>query len=231
MRVEARANTSICSTAEWATLRKRYLDRLANDIRRGLVDNDIVDLLNMLNSVDCIVTTSSCSGRIAVFAAPSPGDKRLGGIVRSWHRRIGVDEFYAATSMALNKGYKFVWASAQPVILALYTCNEIIAKLVVDIAASAGFKYAFYRRTSNKYYVLILGVERIDIPISIGGKQVIPLGNDNLHIIVDTLNTYLTLAKSKLQRLKRAVAVSIPALMGSCEEATLHRAHIRDDDH
>ncbi|WP_048061340.1 tRNA(Phe) 7-((3-amino-3-carboxypropyl)-4-demethylwyosine(37)-N(4))-methyltransferase [Hyperthermus butylicus] len=230
--MEAKGNTSLCNTVEWARLRRNYLDRLIDDIRRGLVDSDIVDLLDALNSVECIVTTSSCSGRIAVFAAPSPGNKRLGGIVHSWHRRINVDEFYTAIRTALDTSYRFVWASAQPVILALYTCSEAVAKLVVDVAVSAGFKYAFYRRASSgKYYVLILGVERIDIPLSIGGKQIIPLSKEKLHDVVDVLNTYLTLAKSKLRRLKRAVATSITVLKGSCEEATLHRAQICNDDH
>ncbi len=202
---------STCSSEQWRQLRSRLVSRLSSEASRGLVDPDILPVLEALNSVPCIVTSSSCSGRIAVFSAPSPGDKRRGGIVAKWHRRVTVKELREATRLASGR---FAWVSAQPVILAFHSCSLAAAQALVEAAEAAGFKYAGYRFTHVSYYGIIKGAERVDLPL----EAVSAMG---LGQAAALLNEYLTLTKARLERLKRAVASVLPVLSGACDEATL----------
>lgn len=214
--MSAARRASICGSHEWRRLRLRLLARLEDDLGEGLVDEDIVPILRLLNSSECIATSSSCSGRIAVFAAPSPGDKARGGIVAKWHRRVEPRELMEAVEEAL-RGLPggFVWASAQPVVLALHACSQEAAEAVVRAAVRAGFKYTGYRLGSiGDYYVTVQGVERIDVPLRVGGVEV-PIGYDAL---ASLLNTYLSLAKAKLERLHRSLAAELPLLRGCSQE-------------
>ncbi len=218
-------------TGDWCRLRDKYLSRLREDRRRGLVDPDIVDLLRILNGLTCLVTTSSCSGRIAVFAAPQPGDKRRGGIVVSWHRTVRLEEFSSALEEVAGRysGVAYMWVSAQPVILTMYAYGETIAREVVSLALRAGLKYTGYRRVDDRiFYIFVLGTERIDIPIMFRGVRL--QLRENYSVLVEMLNSYLMLAKAKLERLKRMFSANYSVLYTACrsegvecagEEATL----------
>jgi len=203
---------SICGDSEWSRLRRRLLARLEKDFGEGLVDQDIVPVLRLLNSTECLVTSSSCSGRIAVFAAPRPGDKARGGIVAKWHRRVEPWELREAVEEALRAMPRgFVWASAQPVILALHACSQEAAEAVVRAALRAGFKYTGYRCGSiGGYYVTVQGVERIDVPLRVGDAEV----SIDYEVLATLLNTYLSFAKAKLERLHRSLSAELPLLHG-----------------
>ena len=214
---------SICSSVEWRSLRNHLLDTLRRATIKGLVDPDILDELNILNNISCIVTSSSCSGRIALFAATSPGDKRGGGIVAKWHRPITSKELLQALGQEMLRKYEFVWVSAQPIIIALHTCDLEIANELIRISDRVGFKYSGMKITNKSYYVMIIGTERIDIPLRVGGNVFIdPSDAERIESLVKILNTYLSLAKRKLDRLKRALATSYTMLEKRCEEATLY---------
>jgi tRNA(Phe) wybutosine-synthesizing methylase Tyw3 len=126
-----------------------------------------------------------------------------------------------------------VWISAQPLILALYTPFEELAELVVSASQRVGLKYSGYRRVkSGLYYVTILGTERIDIPLSYGGKKLCTL--DSLDLVASVVNSYLMLAKRKLERFRRILSTLVDEARQLCtqriggegcgDEATLFRA-------
>jgi len=209
---------STCNTESWTKLRDQLREGFTHALKDNKIDSDIVDLLLALNSIPTIATSSSCSGRIAVFSAPSPGDKRRGGIVYKWHRPVSPMELGKAIEEAVKIGYRHVWVSAQPPILALHTCCIRLAELIADIAIQAGYKYTGYKFTSRSYYMFIIGFERIDVPVSFNNRIIIDL---NYTILADMLNTYLLLGKRKLDRLRRAISSSLDMLQRGCEEATL----------
>ncbi|KSW11764.1 hypothetical protein CF15_02855 [Pyrodictium occultum] len=153
-----------------------------------------------------------------MFSAPTPGDKRHGGIVRKWHKPIGPQELEEAVREAMNANHSYLWAAAQPPILALHTCSIAMAELLASIAVRAGYKYTGYRYTSRSYYMFIFGTERIDIPIMFRGRFV---ATRNYSLLAELLNSYLALGKRKLDRLRRAIASMLDVLRTGCEEATL----------
>ncbi len=184
----------------------------------GLVDPDILDILYSFNSMRCVTTVSSCSGRIVVISAPLPGDKKHGGIVASWHRPVTVEELMEAIRLARHV---FTWVSVQPVVLALYVHGRREAEAVAEALVKAGMKYTGLRPAhtcSETYYVFSMGTERLDIPVSFRGHRLI--GDRDIAVIVEMLNTYLSLAKRKLESLRRAASL-LHNLLGCGDEATL----------
>ncbi|BEP18169.1 hypothetical protein PYJP_15210 [Pyrofollis japonicus] len=212
-----------CTSIEWAELRDRLKSNLKNALSKNEVDQDIVDILMLLNSIDCIATSSSCSGRIVVIAAPSPGDKKKGGIQAKWHTTITVHDLIPVLDRLIQRDkYDFIWISAQPIILSIHTCSFSLASTIVRLVESIGFKYSGIKPHKNSYNILVLGTERIDIPIKIRENIFIKeLNINNIAIITNILNTYLSLVKRKIQRLKRVLAASLHLLEEKCEEATL----------
>ena len=209
-----------CGSPEWRRLRGRLLTRLARDAGEGLVDSDILDVLVSVNSCPLLATSSSCSGRIALIAAPAPGDKKRGGVVARWHRRVRPEELRSAAEEALAGGHGFVWVSAQPVMLELYSCRLDVALEVVGAAVRLGFKYSGVRPSRNGFYVVhIASTERIDVPLRGPGGLMVEPGE----ALAELLNSYLTLTKARLGRLRRLAAV-VAVLCGvgvAGEDATL----------
>ncbi|MCE4602917.1 MAG: hypothetical protein F7B18_07030, partial [Desulfurococcales archaeon] len=68
-----------------AKARARYLERLHRDLAIGRVDGDIAGWLVEVNRKQCLVTTSSCSGRVALIYGPSLTSKKGARILGSWH--------------------------------------------------------------------------------------------------------------------------------------------------
>ncbi|NPA05058.1 MAG: hypothetical protein GXO09_03065 [Crenarchaeota archaeon] len=187
---------------EWFNLRRRLLDRLTQDMSKGLVDPDIAEFLARINKEWWIVTSSSCSGRIVVLAAREPWDKESGRIVARSHSPIDQAWLADALREAEYTGLPCVWVSAQPPVLTLYVCGEENALRVVDAAIDAGFKYACYRpsrRARNAYYVIIKGSERIDVPVKLWGRQIALV---DVITLTNVLNKYLERGKERLEKLK-----------------------------
>ncbi len=202
----------------WCKLRALKLSRLVDEASKGLIDSDILGVLVAFNTIPCVVTVSSCSGRIVFISAPKPGDKKHGGIVAKWHRRVELNEVLEALKLANLQDY--VWLSVQPAVLALYVYGTDNAFKLADILVKTGFKYTGVRRLSScpsTYYVLSMGAERLDVPLIFKGKKIVDDGR--LEVVVDMVNSLLTLAKQKLENLKRAAVVA--ALTLDCDEATL----------
>jgi tRNA wybutosine-synthesizing protein 3 len=202
----------------WCRLKSRILARLSFEASKGLVDSDIVAILEALNRHPYLVTVSSCSGRIALISAPKPGDKKLGGIVAKWHRPISVEEVKRALVYA---SHRYTWLSVQPVVLALYAYGEDVAETTVEALVRAGMKYTGARRLSScprTYYILSMGVERLDIPLVYEGRRL--FDDEKLPVLVKMANELLSLAKTKLAALKR-VAASISFWKPGSDEATL----------
>jgi tRNA wybutosine-synthesizing protein 3 len=201
-----------CETRQWKNLSFKLKARLASEAERGLVDRDILPAIYALNSKSCIATASSCSGRIAIVSAPSPGDKARGGVVAKWHRTVTVEELLRALT-SLDPNQNFVWVTVQPPMITLYTCSRDAANTLVRYMLKAGFKYTCSRAVdlgngAIAYYISVFSTERVDIPIYFRGSAIVNPRTGTVRQLADLVNTYLSLSKQKLERLIRAVAVA-----------------------
>lgn len=71
-RVNGRGTDLEKARSEFYHEKRTILSQKEDFSRKGSIDAPIVDLINKVNRFDEYCTTSSCSGRIVIFAQPSP---------------------------------------------------------------------------------------------------------------------------------------------------------------
>lgn len=179
------------SSGDWARARERALDRLRDHARRGLVDEDIVGFLFELNeSKECLFTTSSCSGRVAILEGEDFFNKAGARMLAVWHDpeecRAGIRRYCSGTP---SKGVR--WASLQPPILHIVAASEEVARKAASCGDRAGFSRACYK------------------PYRAGGYIVELAGSDKLHLtlpapcrLLESLCNVLERYKERLRRLE-----------------------------
>ena len=115
----------------WELRKAEYLRRLEEDRRRGRLDPDIVDLLELLNSKLEYYTTSSCSGRIQVKACRLPGDKFEMIVVAKWHRPVEAWEVEASKGewLRLYLEHPSAWVERIVIAVAVFAAILRIALL------------------------------------------------------------------------------------------------------
>ncbi len=196
-----------------ARLAERNRWRLYLELEEGRVDPLVLPLLSTLWSLGA-VTTSSCSGRIAVKASQSLWNKRGSEILVSWHEPIDPKDAARRIEGVLEGlGARVAWLAVEPPIVTLYTADEDSASFIVDAALEAGFKYSCYRRSSCGYYVIVRGEERLDALIKLGGELVVERGA--LEALLAEANRVLERARRRLaaleERLRAGLSVHVTA--------------------
>ncbi|CAB49213.1 tRNA(Phe) 7-((3-amino-3-carboxypropyl)-4-demethylwyosine(37)-N(4))-methyltransferase Taw3 [Pyrococcus abyssi] len=176
--------------------KREALISLFTAIKEGKVDEDIIDLLMLINSIKGVYTTSSCSGRIGIIEEPSLGAKPLSRWLIKVHRPMEFEEAIDALKKA-NKGIIFL--KSQPPILHVVAENLEMAKLLHQIGLSSGFKYTTFKVISNRYLVEINGTEYLTVPLGRDGKVLV--SEEYLKFAVEIGNEMLRRGKSRLPRL------------------------------
>ncbi len=186
--------------------KRRRLSRLRQDLEKGLVDEEMVPVIELVNRrLRYCYTTSSCSGRIIVIEAPEPGDKPGARILGKWHRKVEPRDISEALSRISSKG--LVWASAQGPLLHVACLEEEDARVVLRAGHLAGFKYSCIHVAYGGHWVVELrSAERIDVPVYFRGSRVV----EDPSLLAEVLNYYLGLGKARIPRLLRALAAVLP---------------------
>ncbi len=146
---------------EWLVARRRAVGRLLDHASRGLVDNDIKDFLITLNiGRECLFTTSSCSGRIAVIEGEDIFNKKNARILAAWHDPSECMRHVCHTleESSPKNSREMVWVSLQPPILHIATHSLETAKKVIACGDRAGFNRACMRPYKPGGYHIELAV-------------------------------------------------------------------------
>ncbi|RLF80249.1 hypothetical protein DRN32_03385 [Thermococci archaeon] len=179
--------------------KREALKTLFTAINENKVDEDIVDLLLLVNSIKGVYTTSSCSGRIGIIEEPKIGAKPLSRWLVKKHAPITFEE--AKNSLkAAQKGIIFL--KAQPPIFHVVGENAEIGKKIHEIGLSSGFKYTTFK-AFNKERVLveINGTEYLTVPLGRDGE--ILISDEYLEFSINLANEMLKRSKSRLPRLEQ----------------------------
>ena len=152
-------------------LKDRTLSSLKTSIEKGAVDEDIIPLLDAINRLDDLVTTSSCSGRIQLIGMPRPGDKLNSKVLGKWHRRVQEAELKEALGRWDGEGMLFLMA--QPLLLHMRARDLQTAVRVRNICQASGMKFSSIRslkmsRGSVEEWgttVEVMGSERMEVPL------------------------------------------------------------------
>jgi len=165
------------------------------------VDDDIVDLLLLINSIKGVHTTSSCSGRIGIMETPEIGAKPKARWLLKEHRTITYEEVLKSLK---NVREGLILFKVQSPIFHVVCENLKIARRVHYYGMESGFKYTNYRALSDSGRILveINGTENISVPLGIDGKLLVD--EEYIRFLVDVGNQVLMRGKRKLERLRES---------------------------
>ncbi|AEH24954.1 tRNA(Phe) 7-((3-amino-3-carboxypropyl)-4-demethylwyosine(37)-N(4))-methyltransferase Taw3 [Pyrococcus yayanosii] len=170
---------------------------LLRAIEEGKVDEDIIYLLLLINSIKGVYTTSSCSGRIGIIEEPALGAKPLSRWLVKVHRPLTFEEAKEAL-MRAERGLIFL--KSQPPIFHVVSENLEIAKKVHALGLASGFKYTTFKAISSRYLVEINGTEYLTVPLGRDGKVFVD--DEYLLFALEVGNEMLRRSKERLPRLE-----------------------------
>ena len=176
--------------------RREALNRYKEHKTRGLVDDDIIPLLDKINRLKCCYTTSSCSGRIALLQLPEIGDKKNAVFIGKWHRKVEADTVLNAVKQ-YKKGYLFLLVQSSIIHI---VCEKFENTMkMITIARDAGFKYTSIKSIKDeKFLIEILSTENLHIPLGMDG---------NTKVDEKTIIFFVNIANKMLERIKRKLKV------------------------
>jgi tRNA wybutosine-synthesizing protein 3 len=178
----------------WNEYKKRKYEGYLEAKARGEVDEDIIPLLDLINSFEEFVTLSSCSGRIAVMDMPEFGDKVEAEFLGKWHRCVEYEEVLDA----VRRGKKTTWLIMFPPIIHVACKDLASAERLMAIANNAGLRRNGIISLKN-YVVEINTLERLEAPVAIDGEVIVD--EKALRIMVKIANKKLEKSKKKLEKL------------------------------
>lgn len=177
----------------WLDFKRRKLEGYIKAKERGEVDEDVIPLLDLINSFDCYVTLSSCSGRIAVMDMPEFGDKVESVFLGKWHRCVSFEEVFEAVGL----GKQTTWLIMFPPIIHV-ACRDLeSAERLMKIANDSGLRRSGLISLRHNV-VEINTLERLEAPVAVKGRLVV--GIEGLRVMVDFANKKLERSKDKLRR-------------------------------
>ncbi len=178
------------------------MKRLKKALKEGKVDEDIIDLLEEINSIEGMHTTSSCSGRIGVMETPEIGAKPHARWLLKKHREISLEELLDSLKGAKNGLILF---KVQSPILHVVCKDLSLARKLHHHALQAGFKYTNFKTIDDlgRTLVEINSTESLSVPLGKDGKLYIDEGY--FPFLVNCANFVLRRAKAKLERLRREI--------------------------
>ncbi len=182
----------------WEDYRNRKLDSYIDFLKKGEIDEDLIPLLNKVNSLEDYVTLSSCSGRIAVVDLDDFGKKLNSEFLGKWHSSVSFEEVVSA----IMKSKRQTWFIQSPPIIHVACRDWNSAKKLLEISNNAGFRRSGLISVEN-LVVEIASFERIELPVALAGKMIV--SEDYLRILVDFANRKLERGKEKLRRLYEMV--------------------------
>ncbi len=177
--------------------KREALQSLFTAMKEGRVDEDIIDLLLLINSIKGVHTTSSCSGRIGIIEEPALGAKPLSRWLIKVHREIGFEEAQKALKDA-KEGLIFL--KSQPPIFHIVAEDMERAKRLHELGLASGFKYTTFKVISTRYLVEINATEYLTAPLGKDGK--ILVDEEYLRFALEVGNSMLRRSKGRLPRLQ-----------------------------
>lgn len=184
--------------SDWGDYKRRRLESFERETREGKVDEDILPLLETINSCEPYVTLSSCSGRIAVIDLEEFGKKLNSRFLGKWHRTVDFEEVLKSAKSCKKQG----WFIQFPPIVHVACKDLFSAGKLLTIANSAGFRRSGLISLRN-LVVEIASLERLEMPISISGELIVD--ESYLRIAVEMANLKLIKGKEKIEKLSNYI--------------------------
>ncbi len=176
---------------DWTEFKHGKYQTYVQEYGKGLVDEKIIPLLNVLNSKPYYVTTSSCSGRIILLEYTK--GKSDSSFYKKWHREITDDDLI--NSIHDYNGSKTLWFSMDSFILHLYAEDLASAQNFLKVTRELGIKRGGINHIKTYPFIEIMGNEKLFFPVY--DKHIL-VNDDYLKKTVNLSNTLLDKVYSRL---------------------------------
>jgi tRNA(Phe) wybutosine-synthesizing methylase Tyw3 len=141
---------------------------------KGFLDAPILDLVCFINSLPDYVTTSSCSGRVALFHRSSDGANKGGTWLLAKHAQLDADEL-RATLVAKLPADGSVLLKHEPLVLHVQCRDATSAQRMLRVAMAAGMRESGISLGGKK---TMLGIRTtanmLELPVAQDGKLIFP---------------------------------------------------------
>ena len=180
--------------------KKEFLSK-KDKSRKASIDGKIKNLVDKINSLDDFFTTSSCSGRILVFALPKSNKKNEVQYLFTSHNKTDYNEIKKALKIIKTKKIKSdVWLRVDGAILHVASNNIDSARKLLNAARDIGFRRSgIISLGKNRVTMELVSTEKIEAVVSKNGKLVID--EYYLKVLIKEGNAKLEKTWGKIQRL------------------------------
>ncbi|MGQ4891732.1 MAG: tRNA-wybutosine modification methyltransferase TYW3 [Candidatus Njordarchaeia archaeon] len=185
--------------------KKQFMEKLQIAKEKNEVDYDIIELLDLINSLPFAYTTSSCSGRIMLIDIP-PSEKKFESFrLARWHYVVDYETFWNTIKNYKPKGV--LWLKVDSFIIAFAVNSIEWAAYFLKLARLLGLKYSGIRSINIKGEYIILDVastEHVHLPLSDRERGLL-VDEEYAKYIYNIAISKLKKTKSRLRRFHRAI--------------------------
>ncbi|GFU37703.1 tRNA wybutosine-synthesizing protein 3 homolog [Nephila pilipes] len=163
--------------------------------RKGSIDEKIVELVNFINTQECYVTTSSCSGRTSVF-------------IPSEHRKKGCDWLFLShdivafedVSQALENHCGSAALKFEPFVLHVQCSTVEAAQKLHTASIESGFRNSGLSISrKGKIISAVRSTLSLEVPLSCDGKLLVSL--EYISYVVNICNMKMKENWERIERL------------------------------
>ncbi|MGC8569215.1 MAG: tRNA-wybutosine modification methyltransferase TYW3 [Nitrososphaeria archaeon] len=185
-------------------LKRRFVSRLKEAELRGLVDEPLIPLLELINSLDDYFSTSSCAGRIVLISIPPSWKKNQSRIFFKSHYEVDAEKVWEALQEGAPRYGHSVYFKQEPFILHVSASSVESAVRLLSVAQSSGVKHSgILNISSDRVTIEMQSIERVEAPVSRDGRILIT--RDYLEQLVEDANEKLRRTRSKMEKLRQAI--------------------------
>ncbi|MDD3263772.1 MAG: tRNA wybutosine-synthesizing 3 family protein [Candidatus Nanoarchaeia archaeon] len=182
-------------------LEKNIEENKKDKSRKGFVDKEILNLVNLINSIPEFYTTSSCAGRILIMGETLSGIKKDTIWYLATHDYIKKLSLEDQIFQEMKKNKNIGNIKQESAILHVCAKDLESAQKILDIAKFVGFKHSGIMATKKRIMIEIMSSEKIDVPIY-NGKELL-ISQDYLNFIIDYSNKSLKKTRIKIDKFEK----------------------------
>ena len=187
---------------EWERSKSAMLQKDDKSIK-GSIDAPFLPLFEVVNNSLDAATTSCCSGRVTLFGE-SVGNRKKGGKMTYVSHDIVNDYkvvFESIQSECLN--YPTIWLKFEPFVMHVECKDEMIAKGLLSLSSSIGFKNSGIISLDRRNVVAFRGNLRLEVPVVL--KSQVVVSEDYTEKLIQVSNDKMKANLAQIDKLTNAV--------------------------
>eukprot|EP00038_Savillea_parva_P015277 m.219626 g.219626 ORF g.219626 m.219626 type:complete len:278 (+) comp30577_c0_seq1:283-1116(+) len=164
------------SRKEFDTAKERILQGLQSDCsdnsKKGNVDAPIEDLLAFLNGLPDFVSTSSCSGRVAIYCETVDRAKNAGHWAFVSHDLVSDPHAVVDTVRQCTREWASVTLKCEPLVLHVSCATLVQAQRLMRVVLGCGYKNSGML-VGKRIMVGVRSTLKLDVPLAMDGTLMV----------------------------------------------------------